>query len=292
MAGELITTDGQIEFGGVLLGAGTPYRWVELAGWEDLPDVSTGDVDRPGMHGAWPGRSLVGERVITWQGRIKGVPLDQFPATIKAFRAATRIGDEQELVISALGETLLTYGRVTKRAIPQGLAYRVGSASFSVQWTCSDPRRYSVAERSASAYLAVGVDVGGGLTYPLTYPLDYGTGPASTSTLIAVNELDADSPPVLVVRGPIERPMIVNLLTGVQLEFGITLASSDTLVIDCRVGTVLLNGITDRLYTRTAASAPIEMFAVAGGESNPIALMAASWDEGNNLDAYWRDATL
>jgi hypothetical protein len=288
VAGELVVADGQIEYGGVLFGKGTPYRWKQLDGWEDLPDISTGNAARPGTHGAWPGRALAGERVVTWQGRIKAPP-GQFSAAVRALRAATWIGDEQELVIRALDETLLAYGRVTRRIIPQDLEYRVGSGSFSIQWTCSDPLRYSLTEQHAQA--SIPVTTGAGLVYPLVYPLDYGPDPTVSSTVTVVNELGTDTPPRLVVKGPLEGPLIANLATNVQLEYDITLAEVDTLTIDCRTGEVLLNGGADRLYTNTAASVPPEMFTFAKGP-NPIALRALNWQAGNRLDIYWRDATL
>src|SRR4051794_40320373 len=47
-AGDLITVDGQIEWGGVLLGSGTAYRWSgdddALTGWEDTPSLDRGNV--------------------------------------------------------------------------------------------------------------------------------------------------------------------------------------------------------------------------------------------------------
>jgi hypothetical protein len=45
-------------------------------------------------------------------------------------------------------------------------------AWFALQWKCPDPLRYGVAQAPVSTGSA---HVGGGLVYPLVYPLTYGT---------------------------------------------------------------------------------------------------------------------
>lgn len=66
MAGELLTQDGQVEWFGILLGAGTDYI-VADAGITGLgvPEPRTTDVPLDHADGAWLGRDYASTRVIT-----------------------------------------------------------------------------------------------------------------------------------------------------------------------------------------------------------------------------------
>lgn len=291
--GELINGDGQVQWGGMVLGDGVATFMDDedgLVGWEDLPSIRSGNVARPAQHGSWPGRQFASDRVVTWSGSL--APRSDMQSHVIAMRAATSItsdGQEQPLVVRTLGETLVAWGQVTNRSLPVNRRYARGDARLVVQWTCTDPRRYSLTEENEAAELPVG-DSTGGLVYPLVYPLDYGP-EISSSSLTAVNQLDTDTPPRLMWTGPLERPGAVNTRLGRLIEFDLILADTDTLIVDCRDGTVLLNAVADRLYTRTSASVPLELFVLAKGE-NEIALRAQSWGAGNRLDCWWRHATL
>lgn len=291
--GGLITGDGQVQWGGMVFGDGVATFIDDedgLVGWEDLPGIDSGNVARTAQHGSWPGSQYAQERVVTWSGSL--APRSDMQSQVKALRAATSIrsdAQEQPLVVRTLGETLVAWGQVTARALPTDRRYARGDARLVMQWTCSDPRRYSLTENHARAELS-GVGVSG-LVYPLVYPLSYGPDPTNASSVNCVNTLDADTPPGLTAWGPLEGPLITNTRTRVQLEFDIVLAAGEHLDIDCRTGEVLLNGVADRLYTRTAASVPPDLFTLTEG-ANPITLRALTWGAGNALDIWWRDATL
>lgn len=291
LPGDLIVRDDQVEWGGLLLGADTAYRYTELTGWEDLPGIDLGDVDRPEDHGSWPGEPFAGERVVTMTGFIC-VPgdyagLGAANATLRAVTSVPASSTEQQLTIQRFGEKLMVWARISNRSVSADQLARVGYAKLALQWTASDPRRYSVEEHSESCEIVA--PSGAGLVYPLAYPLTYGPDVVAAS-VVCTNAYEADSPPRLVVTGPVTTPLIANVTTGTTLEYGVALASSsDQLVIDVRNGTVLLNGV-DRAYTRTANSGPLRDFQLAAGD-NDLEFRAASSAAGNRLDVYWRDAT-
>jgi hypothetical protein len=285
--GSLITTDGQLQWRTLLLGRGTPYRWQSLTGWRRMVDVDSGDVDRPADHGAWAGRWLARSRIVTLAGTVVASRA-VMGEVLDALEAVTALGEdatEYPLVVQSLGRRLMAWGRVSGYEVALDAQVTAGSTPLALQWTCTDPRRYSPGEYLL--HLAIAAAAVDGLHYPLVYPLDYGASAAVISTGTATNAGTAPCAPTLTITGPIEGPLIVNQTTGAQLEYDITLTATDTLVIDCQAGTVLLNG-TDRAYTATAASWPPRTFAVAAGD-NTIALRALSASPGNGLDLTWRD---
>lgn len=290
-AGDLITANGQIEWDeSLLLGADTGYVWQELDGWEELPGVDSGNVARSARHGAWAGRKLAQQRMVTLSGMV--VPDSSgVQSQVRALAQATAIpeidGAERPLVVRELdGETFLAFGHLTSRAVPLGRQYVVGP-TYALQWTCSDPRRYSLTEQSLT--ISAPSSGTGGLTYPLTYPLDYGTS-GSPGVGTATNDGNVHSHPTIVIHGQAVTPRVIDQTSGRRLEFDLTLAAGDTLTIDTHNGTVKLNGGANRLYTMTALSAPVEAFVLPPGSSD-IAYRADSFGSGTpRIEMSWRHA--
>ncbi|MBA9003729.1 phage distal tail protein [Thermomonospora cellulosilytica] len=286
--GDLITGDGQIEWRGLLLGAGTPYGWLGLDGWRDLPGVDTGNMPRPARHGSWPGRVLAQERVVTFTCLVRALVAD-FPAAVAALESAMTLsetGAEEALVVSTLSERRLVYGQITGRAMPIDKAYRVGHGRATLQWVCADPRKYSLVEHTET--IPQPAVSGAGLVYPLTYPLTYGPAP-ETGTRTVTNAGDVPTSPTITFTGPCTDPALINVGTGTRLEFALPLAAGEELVVDTAAGTVLLGGMADRLYTLTGASVPVEAFELPPGDSM-LAFRGGGFSGGATCDVTWRDA--
>lgn len=292
--GDLITADGQIQWAGMLFNDGVLTYLSDdgITGWEDLPATDSGNVARPSEHGSEPGRDLAQDRIVTgsWAWRPNRATDDG--SALRALRAATTItstSTEQPIVVRLLGETLLAWAKIKNRSLPGDRPYSVRAGTLTLQWECSDPKRYGLTENHERIAFPAPTTVG--LVYPLVYPLDYGTAPAP-STGIAVNAMETETSPRLVFSGgAMSGIAITNTIGDVTktLAFNVALATTDVLEIDTRAGTVLLNGV-DRLYTRTTLSGPVKDFLLAGG-ANALALHADSWDAGAGVDIYWRDAT-
>ncbi len=292
-AGDLITSDGQIEWGGLLLGSGTAYRWSgdddALTGWEDAPGLDRGSVPRPARHGSWAGRDYAQERVVSWKCMVGSGDVSEFGALVKALRRATAISDHDEdapLVIRTRGgETLLAYGKIAQRFIPNNKAAGIGRGTASLQWICTDPRRYSVTEHST---LIPQPSAGSGLVYPITYPLDFGTAGDSGSRLVD-NAGDAAASPVLTITGPCTTPAVIQVASGLRFELDLVLAAGESVVVDTGANTVLLGGVADRFFSMTAASVPPELFTLPLGETE-LAFRAAAYGGGAQCTVTWRDA--
>lgn len=291
MAGELITRNGQVQWGDLLMGDGTTYRWRALTGWDDMPGLDSGNVPRASRHGSWSGRSWAQERVVGFQGALRPESREQYVAMKVALRSATAVPEsevESPLVVRTHDETLLAFGKPTLRILPNDLAYGAGVlVPFTIGWVCSDPRRYDVLQQN----LTVGAPAPGtGLVFPLTFPLSFGT-VGSSGTGTATNTGSAPTHPVLVITGPVVRPLIVNSTTGAALEFDITLVAGEQLVIDTSAGTVLLGGTGSRLYTLTDIAVPVESFVLARGD-NALSLRGLSFPApGASLGVTWRSAS-
>lgn len=303
-AGDLITRPGQAQYGDLLLGAGTPYRWKTLTGWGDLPPLDSGTVNRSNAHGAYPGLLLAQSRTIGVDGLVVRAPRAQIGQVVGRLEAATapRV-DEIPLVIwQDERGPLLAYARAIRRAIPHDLGYRLGTITgAAIQWEATDPRRYELAERVASARLPApeqGLDWHTDTETGLDDGLDWSTGlafgePGSTGAVSAANVGSAEAHPIVEFRGPVVRPSVTNVTTGDALEYDLPLAAGDVLVVDTQAGTVVLNGTASRLYTATSRSVPEQtwtlppgttplIFRAAPGSSNPAASVTLRW-----RSAYW-----
>ncbi|WP_068922205.1 phage distal tail protein [Planobispora rosea] len=288
-AGDLIAREAQIEFNGLLLGMDTPFEGIKLQGWGDL-NVSLGNAPRNSRHGSWPGRARAPERVVTFDFQVNTDWAD-FAAQIDALERATAIptgSTEYPLVVRTPAATRMVRAKCTARVLPEDYLYMAGGPVGVLQWVASDPRRYEVTERSAT--ITSPTSGSGGLTYPLTYPLDYGTA-GSPANATCTNFGTAETNPTLVLTGPITTPRIINSTLGRTLEFNLDLLAGQTLTIDTDAGTVMLNGTTDRLYTRTNLSVPVEMFEFGPGD-NDITLLAAAFGVNAQMAITWQSAYL
>ncbi|GGW67889.1 phage distal tail protein [Streptomyces griseoloalbus] len=304
--GDLVTRPGHIQYGELLLGPGTPYRWRTLTGWADLPPLDSGTVARSDAHGAIPGRLLAQVRTVTVEDLMIRAPRDQVGAVVGALESGTvPVEDELPLVVWVDERgPLLAYARATRRLIPTTLGYRQGVITGgAVELVATDPRRYELGERSESARLPApepGLDWGSdgaaedGLDWRADDTSEAGLTfgePGSTGVLTAVNLGNAPSHPVIEFRGPVTRPALTNLATGDVLEYDLPLAAGDVLTVDTRSGEVVLNGTASRLYTATSRSVPEQTFTLAcGGTDLTFRAAPGSSDPAASVTVRWRSA--
>lgn len=290
MPTDLINDDGQLQYKNYLLGDNDITFMDAINGWDDLPSVDSGNTLKPSSHGAWVGRKIAGQRVITWEGRFAAEP-GNWTAEIERLKQAFSLPlgtEEYEIAIRLHEDVKVVFGTVSGRLIPGDRAYGYYGASLSLQFECSDPRRYSVGENVWRLSMPVVEQVG--LQYPLNYPLDYGVETLPSSGTLT-NDGDVLTPVTLVFNGPMENPGIINSTLNAKMRFNLTLTENDTLTVNTRTGTVLLNNTADRLYTRTVDSSPIFSFGLLPGD-NHMQLQASSWDVPSGVNIMWRDATL
>ncbi|MEV8638084.1 LamG-like jellyroll fold domain-containing protein [Streptosporangium sp. NPDC051023] len=266
LPGDLIEADGQVELGGVLWGTDR-IRVQEISGWESLPSIDNGNVLRPQRHGAWVGRKIAQQRLVTIKMRLNSADdPTQVQALVREMRAATRIFDgpeETDLVIRTYGEQLLARGAVIDRDIVLDSDWSVGQPAVSVLIACADPRRYDTTVVSAVV--------------------------ANGSSAAVVNSGDTASHPIVRINGPATSPSLANLTTEKLLAFNITLLANERLEIDTNEGAVTLGG-ADHMSALSAVSVPPEAWFLTSG-TNVISYSASSGGS-NGAEIQWRSAFL
>jgi hypothetical protein len=262
VAGELITQDGQVEWRGLLLGAGTSYRYTNLEGWMDLPEVRDGDIDFDNVHGSQPGQLLVGRRTVTLSFTMSLSTAD-FAVAQRALRAATSPADnpaEEPLVVQWAGVKAMAHARVIRRNIPSPRDNGMGYSQGAIQWRATNPRLLHLPQQLEGPVSPPSAG-GGGLLWPLTYPLVWGSALAGGEMLLT-NDGDAPAQPVFRITGPCTGPVITNADTGQQLAFNPTyvLPAGDQLLLTYENRSVLLDdGVSrsNQLDTRGWFTLPV-----------------------------------
>ncbi|MFD4305066.1 hypothetical protein ACFWRY_20395 [Streptomyces albidoflavus] len=154
--GDQVTRPGQVQYGELLLGAGTAYRWRALTGWEDLPPLDSGTVPRSDAHGAFPGMLLAQARTIGLDGLIIRAPRGSVGEVVGALNRATGPVENELPLVAWLDDRgpLLAWARATRRAVPATLGYRLGTITGgAIEFVATDPRRYGLDERVNAARL-------------------------------------------------------------------------------------------------------------------------------------------
>jgi len=270
--GSLVTRDGQVQLGPVLMGANTPARFGSLDGWLELGDASLGDTPRPQAHGVYPGSVYSGSLSVTWNFILTGTLADRV-AMVRTLEHYFPMDGVERPVAAHLGdEVWYRMARLTGRSMPVDYTFpSVGATSCSMLLVCADPRRYATTEKTARAMQPTS---DGGLAYPLAYPLFYGTATSGGATV--TNDGSVATPLVIAFQGPLTDPsLVVSGDVTWRLGFNLTLADGESLVVDTSAGTVLLNGNADRLYLVDNDSDPLSACVLSPGSSS-VALVAAS----------------
>ncbi|MFB6846202.1 hypothetical protein ACFCXS_15255 [Streptomyces sp. NPDC056373] len=297
--GDRVTIPGHVQYGDLLLGPGTPYRWRRITGWGDLPALDSGTTPRAGAHGAFPGQLLAQARTIGLDGLTVRAPAARIGEVVGALEDATGPVVDELPFVAWLDERgpLLAYARVVRRAVPADKGYRVGTITGgALEFEATDPRRYEITERTASTTLPTseqGLDwnddegAGQGLDWPLAFG-EVG----STGALSVTNAGRAETHPVIVFRGPVVRPSLINVATGDTLEYDLPLAAGDVLEVDTRAGTVTLNATASRLDRATSRSVPEQTFTLAPGTTSLAFRAAPESDPAASVvvrfrSAYW-----
>lgn len=235
-----------VDFSGLTLGYGTPYRIDSLAGWEELPSTRFEDVQRPNAHGAFDSVVYASARTVAISGWC--FELDARDAILEALRRQVGLqAGLAPLSVTVAGRTLTSQARVTKAgAILTRGEWGIGRFGWQVEWRCPDPLRYSESVPASCGFPGSS----GGLTFPLFAPdgvLDFGV-LADPGSVTVRNEGTADAPVRLRVDGPTppEGFDLVDVDTGRRLRYIDAIPAGSWVDLDSATGTVTINGQADR----------------------------------------------
>jgi len=247
MAGELVTGDWQMEYRGAALGSGTAFDVVQVEGLLDLPDIQTSDRLRLRRHGLYQGDDFTGRRVVVLTLEVDADGTAALNTELSTLLEITRPGLEESPLILQIpgvadGGKRRVNVRPRRRNIPVNLDFYYGLPLVTVEFVATDPRIYNHTESLSLTALPAG---GGGLLFPAAAPLVF----VESTTNGDVNAQNAGTfpvSPVLRIDGPITDPTVENLEQGKTLEFDITVADGDFLLIDTEARSIMLNGTASR----------------------------------------------
>lgn len=284
--GSLITTDTQIEWNGLLMGKGSWFGYKSLEGWEDLPGMDSANSPRPRSHGAVPGAMYANEKAVTFESQVWPGKAG-FPVLRREWLKRMTIEQvERPLIIRQHGETLVAWGRVTARSAPIDRKFFQGFPIFTVQWTLSDPRRYSMqqfSQMTATPSSEGGLDWAGGLAWDTG--LDWGT--SSGGQMLVDNEGNTPAPLKVLFYGPLTAPYALATEEW-RMAFDLPLAAGEVLEVDTLQGSVTLNGV-NRYHALTSNSDAIEDCTAPEGRTVLYFTSGDSTDEGRAA-VQWRHA--
>lgn len=270
---------------GVIDGTDTGYLIDSIEGWEDLPTTRQDSADRANAHGAFDAPVWASGRTVTIEGRAYG-----FTARDALLQAIAATGPTAaDLTGTIAGRTLTARtARLTARSVSLVRGdYASGIFEWALQFRCAEPLRYGTDVSASTGYPTAG----GGLEYPLTYALDYGS-EGDPGRVFLENPGTAPAPVRLRVDGPVDVAgfEVAAVELGRRLRYeGEPVLADQWLDLDLSTGTVRLNGTSDRRANLTVA----EWFTVprqgslavqfaALGAPDPAALLTAT-----TAPAYW-----
>lgn len=225
----------QMQYNGLTIGASTPYAVYQLDGL-DLPQVRTGDLNRPREHGEFVGLDLMSGRDIMLTGDYQSDGINIQDSQQNLGRAFIPGGTTEQPFWFQFPNlpVLASMVRVRKRTMPIDQPYSVAAmGQLALMMHSSDPRLYGPVQ---SGSCGVGQALGGGI-FPATFPYVFSSGSVA-GTVVANNAGNVEMRPLLTITGPVTNPTIFNATAGWQititnpLQVGYTVLAGDTLVID------------------------------------------------------------
>jgi hypothetical protein len=230
------TTFGLCDAGGVEWHVG------DLSGWDDTPGVVSTKTQRVGQHGAYGGPQVYAARELRLDGWIVARDMATRAAALRSLHRSAPINALIRVAVTDPTDPPVRF--VWAKLDGSIKAARVGENVHAIQiplWA-EDPRKYGLNPDAATIGLP---SFAGGLVLPLMIPV---TLPVRVSggSRVVVNAGDMAAPWTAVLTGPITTPRIHNLTTDRYVAFNLTLGDGDTLTIDSRERTAVLNGVADR----------------------------------------------
>lgn len=220
---------------------GITWLWQSITGW-DSPPTAGQVIQRSADQGGWPAAQFYGPRVMTLTV-LASAPTQALRDIARGLlQQVVPVNDLATLVV---GEPVpkLTYVRRNASASIGETYPTLTDVQFVIPLVSPDPRKYAV--QPVIDQIIMPVPVINPLTLPFTTPVFYPGGiPPEASAITADNDGTYETRPTITLTGPCLGPSIVNATTGQAITFtGLSLASSDVLVIDTDNRQSTLNGV-------------------------------------------------
>lgn len=190
--------------------------------------------------------------------------------------------DTNRLLRYSLGSLAL---QMEVRLVEISAPMEAGADLIRTQYTLDheDPRSYGQVELEATA--APLSSVGGGLTFPFTFPITFGQREGGVATVD--HEGSSSSPPLMLLDGYLKNP-VIQLDDTHRLVFDGSIAEGDVLYVDARDRSVSLNGQADRLNLLRFSES--RWFDLPPQSISAVRLLADEFSPGAGLRVRYRPA--
>jgi hypothetical protein len=213
---------------------------IKLDGFDNAPFRVTSRA-REGSDGGFVDAEFEDMRIITIEGiayNCSGANLE----TLKANFAPSRTVRPFYAYLDTVGQRVVFCKSLGIRyAIDQSA--RLATFPFQVQLQAEDPTIWSDPAVNISSGL---IGTYGGFGFNLAFNFGFGTTVGTAGSVSAYNYGNKQADATIVINGPVVNPTIVRDESGDALAFNYSLVAGDTLTINLRNRTVMLNGTANR----------------------------------------------
>lgn len=280
-----------ITYKGLSLGDDTEFIVTGIDGWETRPEITNGSTPHPRRLGSQVGGLSSVKRVVTVDLTISPTAKSDYLTTApkRQLQQIMSLEDAESPLMMSLDYGLppeIIFARVTAFDLPIARGYGRSQEAF-IEWTATDPRRYSLQVNASQTGLPVAVR-------GMAYPIKYGRypeliTPANRGEAVVQNVGNSRTPATFVITGPVRNPTITVAGNGGprRVQFNVNLVAGERLTANTSDGTVWIGGAARQGITSGALMEDMELPA---GTST-----VALGGQGSNaarLDVSWRDATL
>lgn len=224
------------------LGNGTDYAILNARGFES-PGVTVAKSPLAGRHGVTVHRALWRERFVRFEFGLKSSTAAGHATLRQNLMEAfdlPRNGNTTMQITTTDGKTLqfdVNVSNVIDGGFQQG---HLTISKIRVELIAGDPNIYTQTENSET----ISPPIPGGITLPTEIPFALAT---SGGLATIANAGNGVSWPIITIQGPSTGAHVRNSTLGVQFNISIAITASQTVVIDPKNQTVLLNGSTNYL---------------------------------------------
>lgn len=230
--------------------AGAGIKIFGMFGWDDAEDVRLSREERAGQDGEVARELLMGGATIVIRGVVKGTSRADYFTRRRNLKRLLQ-PSRAEVVLKApdptyagvhstsYGNSMTGYLRRECRVVSSikwGQQHGLYGSEFEIELRASDPRRYDDVSQTLET---TDVATGGGMTFPLAFPIDFGDS-FSGGTVTIDNTGDYEAPFTARINGPVTNPIVEDISGLGQITFdGLTVNSGDYVDIDVQDRTVV-----------------------------------------------------
>lgn len=215
------------------------YLQPDLEGLTSLPEIRTSSGVNAGMDGGWTSAQFFDARSIAIRITIANEDVALVEQKRRQLNTLLAQGRKEELtlrVVTEAGNAYAIHVRVT--AVSASMGSVLKKQDFLIQLRADDPVIYGDTEEGGVvAILNVKKALGGFL---INFEMPFAIGGGGDD--VVVDNGEEMVYPIIVLKGPLHSPTVINTTTNQQMQIIADVGASDVLTIDSLLRTVTLNG--------------------------------------------------